>query len=87
MVLFLLGGLLPATHGQSFVNLDFESAQIVPVSGEFPNAIAAAQALPGWTVFDGQQETNISYNTLGPSFFMACLSRKQIQGLSTEVLA
>jgi hypothetical protein len=36
-------------HGQGFVNLNFESASFVPISGDPYNGVQFAQAFPGWT--------------------------------------
>jgi hypothetical protein len=60
--LLLMSG--EAMHSQGFVNLDFESAQIIPViGGGSPSDITTANALPGWTVYYGSaQVTQISYN-------------------------
>jgi hypothetical protein len=52
--------------GQGFVNLDFESAQLIPVStnGNGSINIATANALPGWTAFSGTNQLSlIPYNT------------------------
>jgi hypothetical protein len=43
--------------GQGFVNLDFESAN-PPPSGFRPGAIAATNAIPGWTAYLGGTVTN-----------------------------
>ena len=55
-----------------FVNLDFESAQIIPITGgPYINSIATTNALPGWTVLYGSsQQSVISYNdpALGSTF-------------------
>jgi hypothetical protein len=56
---------IPA-HGQSFTNLNFESAQIVPVSTNANGSIniATANALPGWAAFAGiTQLSLIAYDT------------------------
>jgi hypothetical protein len=49
---------------QGFVDLDFESAQIIPyTSSPIPNAIAVSNALPGWSVYFGtSQQMVINYN-------------------------
>jgi hypothetical protein len=48
---------------QGFVNLDFESAQIIPlVGGPYINSIATTNALPGWIVSSGQMPGVITYN-------------------------
>ena len=50
---------------QSFVNLNFESAHIVP-DNEFPYLVLASSALPGWTAgpLYGTQNNEIPYNTV-----------------------
>jgi hypothetical protein len=63
----ILTGLLFAVvqngYGQGFVNLDFESAQIIPASGSLPNGIDTTNALPGWTIFVGAtRQSQITYN-------------------------
>ena len=66
---FLLRGLLftagfhfSAYAQGTFQNLDFEGAQIVPISGS-PSWIATTNALPGWTGFVGaNQVSRITYN-------------------------
>ena len=51
-------------YAQGFVNLDFESAQIIPFAeGGYVNSIRTTNALPGWTVFYGaSQQSVINYN-------------------------
>ena len=45
---------------QGFINLNFESAKIIPIS---PYFIDTTNALPGWTVYlGGNPQTQISYN-------------------------
>ena len=47
-------------HGQGFVNLDFESANL---SGYSAGAVPAAYAIPSWTVYiGGTPLANINYN-------------------------
>jgi hypothetical protein len=47
---------------QGFVNLDFESARIIPITGD-PYVIATTNALPGWDVSIGSsQVSQITYN-------------------------
>jgi hypothetical protein len=57
---------------QGFVNLNFESAQIIPIAGgPYVNSIATSNALPGWTVLYGSsQQSVMSYNApaLGSTF-------------------
>ncbi|HLX94786.1 MAG TPA: PEP-CTERM sorting domain-containing protein [Verrucomicrobiae bacterium] len=59
--------LLRNASGQSFVNLDFEDATIVPdpSSSYYPYAVYATNAIPGWTVGGNFQGINdIFYNTI-----------------------
>jgi hypothetical protein len=59
----LLGG--QSGFSQGFVNLDFESAKIIPDpdSPYYPYGIASTNALPGWTVYlGGNQASSITYN-------------------------
>lgn len=57
---------------QDFVNLIFESARIIPMTGgTYINSIATTNALPGWTVYYGlSQQSEITYNApaLGSTF-------------------
>jgi hypothetical protein len=48
--------------GQAFVNLDFESATLVPVPGDRYHTVQFAQAFPGWTkTMVGAIDTNALY--------------------------
>ena len=50
---------------QGFVNLDFESATIVPVSGDSYNRVEFAPAFPGWTgSVGGDVQTLALYNNI-----------------------
>src|SRR5665213_3540070 len=55
--------LLASRHtclSQGFINLDFESAKIIPIS---PTVIAVTNALPGWTVYLGNNsQSQITYD-------------------------
>jgi hypothetical protein len=57
---------------QSFVDLNFEAAQLIPMTdGPYINSIATSNALPGWTVLYGSTEQPvIAYNApaLGSTF-------------------
>ena len=54
--------LTPLGFSQSFINLNFESARIVPTENGWPQ-IETTNALPGWTVLiGGSQITTITYN-------------------------
>jgi hypothetical protein len=61
-------------RAQSFVNLDFESAQIIPLtqSADFPPySVATSNALPGWTVYyGGTSQSQINYNAPGSRFYI-----------------
>ena len=51
---------------QSFINLNFESATIIPATDSpyYPYGIATSTALPGWTVLiGGAQQSEITYNS------------------------
>lgn len=55
-----------SSQGQGFTNLDFESAQIIPVStnGNGSVNVATANALPGWNAFFGTSQLSlIPYDT------------------------
>lgn len=51
--------------GQSFVNLDFEDATIVPDASSpyYPNAVFASDAIPGWTATGFIGPNDILYNS------------------------
>src|SRR5437867_2469222 len=54
--LLLLCAATPCARPQgTFVNLDFESANIIPDTNSFlyPIAVAVSNALPGWTAYGG----------------------------------
>jgi PEP-CTERM motif len=58
---------------QGFVNLDFESARIIPITGSpnYPYDIATSNAVPGWSVYYGANpQSQITYNdpALGSTF-------------------
>lgn len=59
---------------QNFVNLDFESARIIPLTSgaNFPPfSVATTNALPGWSVYYGaNQQTQVTYNdpAIGSTF-------------------
>jgi hypothetical protein len=44
-----------SSHGQGFINLDFESAYNLPANPPEPNGVrvAVTNALPGWTAYNG----------------------------------
>ena len=51
--------------GQGFVNLDFESAVVVPVSGDPYNRVQFHLAFPGWTGYIGTNVQGLAlYNNL-----------------------
>src|SRR5215469_924131 len=57
-----------SARGQNFTNLNFESAQIIPVSTNSNGSIniATANALPGWNAFLGTNQLSlIAYDTPG----------------------
>lgn len=59
---------------QRFVNLDFESAKVIPLTSGAnfpPNSVATTNAVPGWDVYYGSsQQSQITYNdpALGSTF-------------------
>lgn len=48
-------------YSQSFVNLDFEDAEIIPLVGNpyYPYAVASTNALPAWSVYVGGTTDNV----------------------------
>jgi len=50
----------------TFVNLDFESANIIPdpTSPYYPYAVSVANGLPGWTAYGGTFAGDILYDTV-----------------------
>ncbi len=56
---------LRSASGQSFVNLDFEDATIVPdpSSPYYPYAVYASDAIPGWTATGFIGPTDVLYNS------------------------
>jgi hypothetical protein len=55
--------LAEACFAQGFVNLNFESASLVPVPGDIYNRVQFAQAFPGWTgTVGGVQQTLALYD-------------------------
>ncbi len=59
--------LLRNVSAQGFVNLDFESATIIPVSGDPYNRIEFTPAFPGWTGYTG---TNVQTLALFSVIFL-----------------
>jgi hypothetical protein len=73
--LFVATAATVSVRGQDFVNLDFESAQVVFVStnGTY-QYIATANALPGWSAFnDTNQLSTIPYNPDGSGVWHVAL--------------
>ena len=71
LVTLLIG--MPLCFSQGFVNLNFESARIIPLAGGiYPYGdIATTNALPGWVVYYGaNQQSEITFNApaLGSTF-------------------
>ena len=54
-----------SSHAQSFINLDFEAANLPILAPEQPGGLVpVANAMPGWSVFIGnQQAPSVFYNT------------------------
>jgi len=75
-LVFVTVGLLAFTKigfCQGFINLDFESARIIPIVGgpNYPYDIATSNAVPAWTVLiGGNPISQITYNdpALGSTF-------------------
>ena len=47
----------------TFANLDFESANIIPLPND-PHLVAISNALPGWTAYGNYAGDNILYDTI-----------------------
>lgn len=77
---------------QGFVNLDFESATIVPVSGDPYGRVEFAPAFPGWTGYTGANSATLAlYNNIfldssGIGIFDANSPSNVIQGNYTAML-
>jgi hypothetical protein len=76
-----------AGFSQGFVNLDFESAKVIPLTtGGFfpPYSVATTNAVPGWSVYYGSsQQSQITYNdpALGSTFtWLVATNGLQISG-------
>ena len=86
MVAALVFATTQLSFSQGFVNLDFESAKIIPLAsgGFFPTSVAVTNALPGWNVFYGSiQESQITYNApaVGSTFVsLLATNGQQISG-------
>jgi hypothetical protein len=59
--------LAASLRGQTFLNLDFESAQVIFASTNGPHVyIASTNALPGWSAFSGTNQLSlVQYNYNG----------------------
>lgn len=87
----LLLGFCLQLHGQNFVNLDFESANLPVIpAGQSGGFVLASDALPGWQVFYGTDTTPVatvlhndytlgmrSFSILGPNFNSAAIIEGQ----------
>jgi hypothetical protein len=64
ILLVAIGLLTGSAHAQgSFINLDFESASLVPVPGDPYGRVQLSSALPGWTgCVDGTREVRALYD-------------------------
>jgi hypothetical protein len=86
---FLFAGMSLPGFGQSFDNLDFEQATLVPVSGGYAGEVQIGPALPGWSVFI--QEPFVLYDNMfldsaGVSIFDTLMGAKAFQGNFTVIL-
>jgi len=65
-LLIILFILVQNGQAQGFINLNFESAQIVhDPSGGYPESSYASNAIPGWTAYiSGVPQTDIIYNSV-----------------------
>lgn len=80
---FLLAG---SAFGQDFVNLDFESATLVPVGGG-SQYVQFAQAFPGWTeAISGAFNTNALYDSMYLDSAGVCLIDTKANSLATAVI-
>ncbi|HEY3854484.1 MAG TPA: hypothetical protein VGO67_08840 [Verrucomicrobiae bacterium] len=62
-ILFVVGATGAFAQG-AFQDLDFEAANVIPISGQ-PGFVTTANALPGWTVtYDSVVQPEITYNSL-----------------------
>jgi hypothetical protein len=72
----LLAGLLAlimsvSLRGQGFVNLDFQSAQIIFADPPYNHVIATTNALPYWSAFDGTGTNSLSFISYRSSAFVS----------------
>ena len=84
LAVVLLFAAAPNARSQStFVNLDFESANIIPdpASPYYPNAVSISNGLPGWSAYGGTfgPGQDIIYDTL--SLGAAAISIHDANGL------
>ena len=79
-------------RAQGFINLNFESAKIIPdpTSPFFPFGIAVTNALPGWTVIlGGSTVSSMTYNApaVGATFVtLDATNGQQLSGKNSVVL-
>ena len=82
-VVLLLAAAPNARSQSTFVNLDFESAHIIPdpASPYYPNAVSMSNGLPGWSAYGGtfSPGQDIIYDTL--SLGAAAISIHDANGL------
>jgi hypothetical protein len=89
LVLLVLAGIQNG-FSQGFVNLNFESAKIIPdpTSPYYPFGIAISNAVPGWAVF-GSTQGDITYNdpAVGSSWVsLIATNGQQISGKYSVLL-
>ena len=58
-------------RGQGFVNLDFQSAQIIFADPPYNHVIATTNALPYWSAFDGTGTNSLSFINYNHSAFIS----------------
>ncbi len=70
-------------YSQGFVNLDFESAKIIPIVGDpnYPYAVEITNGVPGWAVF-GTTNGSMLYNlgSIGTTFAILLATNGAISG-------
>jgi alpha-tubulin suppressor-like RCC1 family protein len=89
LVAFLAAGIGFTALAQSFYNLDFEEASLIPVSGGYAGEVLIGPALPGWSVFI--QEPFVLYDNMfldsaGVSIFDTLMGTEAFQGNFTVIL-
>jgi hypothetical protein len=73
---------LACTQAAPFQNLDFESATLVPIPGDFYNRIYFDSAFRGWTGYVG----NVSETSVLTNSFFLCCSAVTLSGQTPELI-